>query len=75
MKLRRDGQIAYSLCVTGDSGKVRKTDIKDIGWNKWQAWEIKDIEINEGKVSLSIEMTGAPGNWGSIDDVEFYRQE
>lgn len=69
------GQVAYSLCVTGDSGKVRKTDIKDIGWNKWQAWEIKDIEINEGKASLSIEMTGAPGNWGSIDDVEFYRQE
>lgn len=69
------GQFKYQLFVKGDNGKIQSVNISDIGWNKWQTWEIKDIEIKGGEATVGIMMEATPGNWGSMDDFEFYRQE
>lgn len=69
------GQFKYQLFIKGDNGKIQSVNISDIGWNKWQTWEIKDIEIKGGEATVGIMMEATPGNWGSMDDFEFYRQE
>lgn len=38
-------------------------------------WTIRDVEVKDGKATIGIDMVGNAGNWGSIDDVEFYLQE
>jgi arabinogalactan endo-1,4-beta-galactosidase len=69
------GQSLAQLFVIGDNGQKKTVAIKDVGWNKWQVVTIKGIEIKHGKATVGVEMDAAPGNWGSLDDFEFYRQE
>ena len=69
------GQASYELFVTGDNGRTQKAEIKDIGWNKWQTVTLQDIEIKDGSAVIGVTMKAAPGNWGSLDNFEFYRQE
>lgn len=69
------GQASYELFVTGDNGRTQKAEIKDVGWNKWQTVTIQDIEIKDGSAVIGVTMKAAPGNWGSLDNFEFYCQE
>lgn len=68
------GEHYYTLFVTTSAGE-RSAVIQDTGWNDWHQWEIRDVEVKDGKATIGIDMVGNPGNWGSIDDVEFYLQE
>lgn len=69
------GQASYKLFVIGDNGQKQTADIKDIGWNKWQTVEIKDVVVKNGKATIGVEMQANAGNWGSLDNFEFYLQE
>jgi len=48
--------------------------VKNDGWNKWYQWVIKDIEVTNGQITVGLDTQAAPGNWGSFDDVELYKQ-
>lgn len=69
------GQFKYQLFIVGDKGETQSKDIKDIGWNKWQVTEIRDVVVKDGKATIGVMMEATPGNWGSLDNFEFYRQE
>ncbi len=69
------GQFKYQLFVVGDNDKMQSVNIKDDGWNHWQTWEIKDVEVKNGKATIGVIMEATPGNWGSLDNFEFYRQD
>ena len=69
------GQSSYKLFVQGDNGKMQTTDIKDTAWNKWNTVEIKDVEIKGGTATAGVMMDGAAGNWGTMDNFEFFLQE
>ncbi|MDD6120052.1 MAG: glycosyl hydrolase 53 family protein [Selenomonadaceae bacterium] len=69
------GQSSYKLFVQGDNGKMQTTDIKDTAWNKWNTVEIKDVEIKGGTATAGVMMDGAAGNWGTMDNFEFFQQE
>ena len=69
------GQASYKLFVIGDNGQKQTVDIKDVGWNKWQTVEIKDVVVKNGKATIGAEMQANAGNWGSLDNFEFYLQE
>lgn len=66
--------VSYKLVVT--SGDVEKSaDIKDTGWNVWSTTRVKDIEVRGGTATVAIDLTGKADDWGSIDNVKFYRQD
>lgn len=69
------GQFKYQLFLKGDNGKFEAVTITDTKWNEWHTWEIKDVEIKNGEATIGIMMEATPGNWGSMDDFEFYLQE
>ena len=69
------GQSSYKLFVQGDNGKMQTADIKDTAWNKWNTVEIKDVEIKGGTATAGVMMDGAAGNWGTMDNFEFFLQE
>jgi len=69
------GQKIAQLFVIGDNGQKQTADIKDTGWNKWHVTTIKDVVIKGGKATIGVEMDAAPGNWGSLDNFEFFLQE
>lgn len=68
------GEHYYTLMVRTSAGE-QSAVIADTGWNNWQQWTIRDVEVKDGKATIGIDMVGNAGNWGSIDDVEFYLQE
>ena len=68
-------EASYQLFVSDYGGEKRTADIKDDGWNKWHQWVIRDIEVKNGQAVIGIDMKGNAGNWGSVDDIEFYLQE
>lgn len=46
------------------------------GWVVWQNPVIKDIEIPAGaNVTVGINVSAGTGAWGTIDDVEFFKQD
>ena len=69
------GQKLAQLFIIGDKGQKLTADIKDEGWNKWHVTTIKDVVVKDGKATIGVEMDAAPGNWGSLDNFEFYLQE
>lgn len=69
------GESSYQLFIDGYGGEKQVVDIKDDGWNKWHQYVIKDVEIKNGQATIGVDMKGAAGDWGSVDDVEFYLQE
>ena len=69
------GQSSYKLFVQGDNGKMQTADIKDTAWNKWNTVEIKDVEIKGGTATAGVMMDGTAGNWGTMDNFEFFLQE
>ena len=69
------GEASYQLMVKDYGGSTLTADIKDIGWNQWHQTVIRDVEVKGGKATIAIDMKANAGNWGSIDDVEFFLQE
>ena len=67
--------IIILLWMVRTSAGEQSAVIADTGWNNWQQWTIRDVEVKDGKATIGIDMVGNAGNWGSIDDVEFYLQE
>ena len=68
------GQTSYKLFLT-TGGQMKTADIKDTAWNKWNTFEITDVEIKDGTAEAGVIMDGAPGNWGTLDNFEFFLQE
>jgi arabinogalactan endo-1,4-beta-galactosidase len=69
------GQSKYELFIIGDNGEKKTAAIADTGWNKWQTVEIKDVTVKNGKAVIGVEMQANAGNWGSMDNFEFYLQQ
>ena len=68
------GEKAYQLFVT-TGGETKTADIADTKWNEWHKFEIKDVEVKDGKATIGVKMDAPAGTWGSLDNFEFYRQE
>ncbi len=66
--------VSYELFVIGDNGERKSAPIKDAGWSNWSTTKIKDITVKNGKVTIGVTQKGNGDNWGSIDNIKFYRQ-
>ena len=64
---------SFQLFINSNN-KDQHADITDIGWNKWHQTIIKDIKIENGQCQIGVKFNGKAGNWGSIDNIELYRQ-
>ena len=65
--------VSYELYVE-TNGERYTAPMKDTGWNVWSKACIKDIEVKDGKATIGIDLNGKPDDWGSIDEVKFYKQ-
>lgn len=66
---------SYNLYVITADGQKQTAPIKDSGWNVWSTTKIANIEVKGGKVTVGLEQDARPDNWGTIDNVKFYRQK
>lgn len=65
---------SFDLYVIGDNGEKKTAAIQDSGWKNWRTVRIDGITIKGGKATVGIEQQGNGDNWGSIDNVKFYRK-
>jgi len=68
------GEKSIALFAENYGGGKVIAAVKNDGWNKWYQWVIKDIEVTNGQITVGLDTQAAPGNWGSFDDVELYKQ-
>lgn len=66
---------SYDLFVITADGEKQTAEIKDTGWKNWSTTKIENIEVKGGKVTVGLEQDAFPGNWGTIDNIKFYRQK
>lgn len=64
------GEKSIQLVASEYGGDKLVATITNDGWNKWHQYVIKDINVTNGKCTISIFTNANAGNWGSIDDVE-----
>ena len=69
------GTAASYKLFASTGGNMTETDIKDNGWSRWHQTVIHDIEVKNGEAQIGFILNGTADTWGSIDDVEFYRQQ
>jgi len=69
-----DSALKLELYIADKDGKViESVEFTNSGWSNWQHPEIKDISLTEGDtVTAGVKITGTPGDWGTLDDFEFY---
>ncbi len=65
---------SFDLYVIGDNGEKKTAEIKDSGWKNWKTVRIEGITIKGGQATVGVEQQGNGDNWGSIDNVKFYRK-
>lgn len=65
---------SFDRYVIGDNGEKKTAAIQDSGWTNWRTVRIDGITIKGGKATVGIEQQGNGDNWGSIDNVKFYRK-
>lgn len=65
---------SFDLYFIGDNGEKKTAAIQDSGWKNWRTVRIDGITIKGGKATVGIEQQGNGDNWGSIDNVKFYRK-
>lgn len=77
----------YKLRVwsMGDKGKKElylfanntqnEKKVKIIGttWSNWNKFEISDIEVNNGELTIGVSAVCSSGDWGKLDDFELIR--
>ena len=69
------GEKSVQLFASDYGGEKVTAGIVNKGWNKWQQWIIKDINVTNGQITIGVDNQANAGNWGSFDDIELYIQE
>ncbi|MGF7144542.1 arabinogalactan endo-1,4-beta-galactosidase [Anaerotaenia torta] len=56
------------------NGETIKADITLNGYLAWNAAELNNLNITDGKVTIGISVTNAPGGWGTIDNISLIKE-
>lgn len=51
----------------------KKVSIIDTGWSNWNAFEIPNISVTNGTVTIGISANCVAGDWGKLDDFELIK--
>lgn len=66
------GEAVARLFAEADGAK-QTADFRNTGYLQWIETTIPTIGISTGSVTIGFEITGAAGQWGSIDDLTLVR--
>jgi hypothetical protein len=61
------------IYVKGYGGDDRTVNVKDAG-NDWKEFEIKDIQITDGKIEVGVYTDAKAGAWVKVDDFSLISQ-
>lgn len=62
------------MSLFADNGKeIVKTAVSDTSWGNWAKFETKDILVEDGKLTIGLDVKAAAGNWGKIDEFELVK--
>jgi len=80
----KPGSYSFKLWASGGGGELsakmftrdcgvppQTASIVNTGWQHWKQYVIKGVSIDKGECTIGMFISGQPGNWGSVDDVEF----
>lgn len=48
------------------------TAVVNSGWKRWKQYAVRGIRVTQGSCTLGLYVDGQAGQWGNLDDVEFY---
>lgn len=56
-------------------GKEKKVDGELNGYVNWHTAELPGITPTDGKITVGIRVSTAPGGWGTVDDITLVKEE
>ncbi|MFD0692907.1 glycosyl hydrolase 53 family protein [Paenibacillus sp. GCM10027628] len=66
------GENSLKLFAGNYGGEEKTADIQNTGWLQWKHPIVMDIQVTNGQATIGVKADGNAGNWGNIDDFEFY---
>lgn len=68
------GENSIMIFARDFGGNAMATKIVNTGWKQWKQYEVKNIPVSAGKVTIGIMLDTNSDNWGNFDDLEFYQE-
>ncbi|MEW9701523.1 glycosyl hydrolase 53 family protein [Paenibacillus sp. SI8] len=66
------GENSLKLFAKNYGGEEVTADIRNTKWLEWKHPIVVDIKVTNHEATIGVEADGNAGNWGNIDDFEFY---
>lgn len=66
-----NSSVYFYAIVNGETLKA-KTDLS--GYVNWNCGELPGIEVTDGEITIGINVTNAPGGWGTIDNITLVKE-
>lgn len=66
------GENSLKLFANNFGGEEVTADIHNTKWLEWKHPILMDIQVTNGQATIGVKADGNAGNWGNIDDFEFY---
>lgn len=66
------GENSLKLFANNFGGEEVTADITNTKWLEWKHPILMDIQVTNGQATIGVKADGNAGNWGNIDDFEFY---
>lgn len=55
-------------------GKQVKADASLNGYVNWYTAELEGLNVTDGEITIGVNVTTAPGGWGTIDDITLVKE-
>lgn len=62
----------YFYAIVG--GETIKADATLGGYVNWDTAELAGLTVADGKITIGVSVTTAPGGWGTIDDITLVKE-
>jgi len=66
------GEPTVKLFARDCGGATVSTTVVNSGWKRWKQYAVRGIRVTQGSCTLGLYVDGQAGQWGNLDDVEFY---
>lgn len=66
------GEAAVKLFARDCGGPAVTANVVNSGWKRWKQYAVRGIRVTQSSCTIGLYVDGQAGNWGNLDDLEFY---